>query len=83
MGKEKVDITDCTSQRDAVVKHLETFGNITQKQANDYYGASRLSAIIFNLRYKEGYVIETHMTVGQNRFGHTTEFAKYVLVKED
>lgn len=79
---ERVDIKDCASQRDAVVKHLKTYGNITQKQANDYYGASRLSAIIFNLRYKEGYAIETHMTVGKNRFGHTTEFAKYVL-KED
>ena len=81
MGTERIDISECTSQKDAIVKHLTRFGNLTQKEATRYYGATRLSAIIFDLR-AEGYMIETHMVVGKNRFGHTSEYAKYMLIKE-
>ena len=79
---KKIDISECTSQKDAVIKHLLEFDGLTQKEATKYYGAQRLSAIIFDLR-AEGYEIETHMMVGKNRFGHTSEYGRYVLVKED
>ena len=36
----------------AVLKHLEDFGSITSWEAIKEYGATRLSAIIYNLRRK-------------------------------
>lgn len=71
-----------SSQKDAVLQHLKANGSITSMEAIENYGATRLSAIIYNLRYKEGYIIETHMMVGKTRFGNTCEYARYVL-KED
>lgn len=71
-----------SSQKDAVLAHLKANGSITSKEAIDNYGATRLSSIIHILRHKEGYVIETHMMAGKTRFGHSCEYAKYVL-KED
>lgn len=70
------------TQKEAVLNHLKTQGSITSMEAINNYGATRLSAIIFDLRYKDGYMIETHMVAGKNRFGNSYEYAKYVL-KED
>lgn len=69
-------------QRKAILDHLESKGNITSMEAFTLYGATRLSAIVFDLR-KMGYDIETHDIVSKNRYGEHCTFAKYVLNKED
>ncbi len=53
---------------------------ITSMQAFDMFGATRLSAIIFELRKK--YDIETILEEGINRFGGTMQYARYVLKGE-
>ena len=67
------------TQKDAVLNHLEEHGSITSMEAIQNYGATRLSAIIFNLRYKDGYDIETHMETAKNRYGRSVDYARYVL----
>ena len=58
--------------------HLIEKGSITSWEAIKEYGATRLSAIIFNLRAR-GMNIETVMTEFTDRFGDKSKFAKYVL----
>lgn len=64
-------------QRAAVLEYLQNVGHITSMEAIEMFGATRLSAIIFDLR-KLGYDIETKDMVTKNRFGETCNFAKYV-----
>ena len=63
-----------------VLAHLEEFGSITSWEAIKEYGATRLSAIIFNLR-KRGYYIEKEWEESINRYGGKVRFAKYYLVR--
>ena len=77
-GNKEIVRKDKTSE---VLKHLKVKGSITSMEAIKLYGATRLSAIIFNLR-KKGYDIVTHNCETIDRYGHTCTFAKYVL-KED
>lgn len=64
-----------------VLKHLKEKGNITSWEAIQKYGATRLSAIIFNLKDK-GYDINTLMIDGKDRFGNESRYGKYIL-RED
>lgn len=66
------------TKTEAVLKHLAKHGSITSMEAIDAYGATRLGAIIFNLR-KDGYDIETVTESGVDRYGHTMSYARYVL----
>ena len=68
------------SQADAILWHLKTYGSITSYQAIKEYGATRLSAIIFNHR-KDGYDIESIPLKKKTRFGRTTTIAKYKYLK--
>lgn len=61
-----------------VKKHLETRRSITQIEAIKYYGAYRLSDIIFKLR-KAGYNIITVNESRKDRNGNTCTYARYVL----
>lgn len=65
-------------QRNAIMEHLQTYGSITSMEAFEKYGATRLSAIIFDFR-KMGYDIETHSIKAYNRFGEACTYAKYVM----
>jgi len=66
----------------AVLSHLMDNGSITSMDAIERYGATRLSAIIFNLR-RRGYDIET-VTMGMtDRYGHAVNYAKYVLHQDE
>ena len=67
------------SQLRAVKEHLEKHGYITSWDAITLYGATRLSAIIYILRHDYNYVIETIKVCGKNRYGNTSNYAKYVL----
>ena len=65
------------SQSDAILWHLKTYGSITSYEAIKEYGATRLSAIIFNHR-KEGYNIDSLPLTKKTRFGRNTTIAKYI-----
>ncbi len=67
---------EVNSQADAVLWHLKKYGSITSYEAIKEYGATRLSAIIFNHR-KDGYDIDSQPLKKKTRFGRTTNIAKY------
>ena len=62
----------------AVLGHMKRNGSITSMEAIELFGATRLSAIIFNLR-KRGHDIETVTKGMTDRYGHAANYAKYVL----
>jgi len=66
------------TKTDNIKKHLMENGSITSWEAITQYGATRLSAIIFNLRDK-GWDIEVDRVKEVDRNGQTSTFAKYVL----
>mgnify|MGYP003660232647 FL=1 len=73
----KIISGEVKSQSDAVLWHLKTYGSITSYEAIKEYGATRLSAIIFNHR-KEGYNIDSMPLTKKTRFGRNTTIAKYI-----
>lgn len=66
------------TQTQAVLEWLQTNASISSMEAINNFGATRLGAIIFNLRRK-GYNIETVMVDGRDRFGNQMRFARYYL----
>ena len=73
MRKQKSQIKD-------IVAYLKKTGSITSMEAWSKFHATRLAAVIFNLR-KQGYDIETETCNGQNEYGSYT-YAKYILMRE-
>lgn len=69
------------SQISDIIAHLRRHKTITSYEAIKKYGATRLSGIIFILRDR-GFGIDTEMVQGKNRYGHTTSYAVYHLVKD-
>ena len=69
------------TQEKAVLLHLKRYGSITSWDAIQEYGATRLSAIIYNLRH-DGWDIETTDLTVKNRYGNSTTVAKYILKGE-
>ena len=68
------------SQTKAIKDYLEAGNSITSMEAYDKFGCTRLSARIFDLK-KAGYNIQTIMMEGQTRYGTSTRYAKYILIK--
>ena len=75
----KITSGEVKSQSDAILWHLKQYGSITSYEAIKEYGATRLSAIIFNHR-KEGYDISSMPLIKKTRFGRNTTIAKYIYV---
>ena len=67
------------SQREMILNHLTNRHRITSMEAFNYYGITRLSAIIFNLRH-EGYGIKSTICYGVNRFGNDCHYTEYSLI---
>ena len=65
-----------------VLAHLQEKGSITSWEAIKEYGATRLSAIIFNLRNK-GCDIRTSIEEFTDRYGDKGRFARYYIVKKE
>lgn len=61
-----------------LLEYLKTHDTITQLEATNILGNTRLSATVFNLR-KKGYNIVTLPTKGKNRWGTDTNFGTYRL----
>lgn len=72
--KQKVTKTDM------VLNHLIEHGNITTWEAIQKYNATRLSAIVFNLK-KRGHDIAVDTIQKKDKFGNNCHFAKYILQK--
>lgn len=66
----------------AIQLHLIEKGNITSWEAIKEYGATRLSAIIYNLR-RHGMNIESERVDFTDRFGNKSSFAKYIFKDDD
>lgn len=62
----------------AVREYLESGHSLTSKEAFEMFGATRLSAIIYDLR-RDGLAISTIKATGVTRFGTQCSFAIYKL----
>ena len=69
------------TKKNAVLMHLEENGSITSWEAIREYGATRLSAIIFNLRHKYNLDIENEWVEFTDRYGSKARYVKYNLKK--
>lgn len=69
------------TQKEAVLNHLLSGKELSSIEAISLYGATRLGAIIFNLK-KEGYIINSRREKVINRFGHTSNPSIYSISKE-
>lgn len=70
-------MTEKLSQTKDVLVWLKKHRSITSWQAISMFGATRLSAIIYDLR-GAGYNIESKRETVTNRYGHTSPIVKYV-----
>lgn len=66
------------TQTNEVLNYLQTHKSITSIEAIEMFGATRLSAIIFNLRNR-GYQIITTTETKVNRYGRPCSYARYSL----
>ena len=64
------------SKTNDVYQHLIKYGRINTLEAIRLYGATRLSAIIFNLR--KDYKIETKIKTDVNRYGDKVHYGQYI-----
>ena len=69
------------TQKEMVLQYMQDFGSITPVQAFQDLGIMRLGARIFELK-KDGVLIESRLASARNRYGKTTRFAEYRLIKE-
>lgn len=65
--------------QDRVLQYMKENGSITSWEAIREFGATRLSAIIYNLRYKEGLNIISKNVNDKNRYGDPVSYARYYL----
>lgn len=70
-----------SGKTEKVYGYLKTHDGITSIQAFELFGATRLSAIIFNLK-KYGCVIKSHWKTGKDRYGNSCRFVEYELIGE-
>lgn len=68
-------------QKTRILYHLRNFPYLTSKAAFYYYGITRLSARIKDLR-ELGYDIKTVMVDGMTRYGEPCRYARYILKGE-
>jgi hypothetical protein len=71
------------TQKERVLHAMRTHStkSISPWYAINTLGNTRLAATIFELK-KDGHVINSITETGQNRFGDTIKYARYVLVQE-
>ena len=71
-----------TTKTNQVKSHLIEKGKIDSWTAIELYGATRLSAIIFNLR-RRGLNIYTQTRTVKDRNNNVCNYANYILILED
>ena len=70
-----------TSAKAEVIRHLRKYKKITSLEAIKKYGVTRLSGVIYSLK-ERGFVIETEMKCGKNRYGQISNYAIYHLIRD-
>ena len=65
----------------AILLHLQEFGHITSWEAIQEYGATRLSAIIYNLRHNYNLTIQSKEIAFKDRYGNNASYVEYILIK--
>lgn len=65
---------------DRVLQYLKKNKSITSLEAIKEFGATRLSAIIYNLRKEHN--ITTQYETSKNRYGDSVSYARYILEGE-
>lgn len=78
MSKVNHRRVECKSSK--ILEHLMQHGSITSWEAIEKYGATRLSAIIYNLR--KTHIIDSINEIFTDRYGDTSTFTKYVYCGE-
>lgn len=68
------------TQKGAILEHLKSGRPLTSVQAYDLYGATRLAAVVHELR--KHHDIKTVRVHGVNRFGESCSYARYVYKGE-
>lgn len=66
----------------AILQHLEEKGHINSWEAIKEYGATRLSAIIYNLRHHYNLDIVNETVEFVDRFGTKSHYDNYILIKD-
>lgn len=66
------------SQKEEILKYMQSNGGITQLQATNSLGCTRLAARISDLR-AEGHDIKKEMITVRKRFGGKARVARYSL----
>lgn len=69
------------TQTDRIRQHLETYGNISSREAMEQYGVMRLASRISELKH-QGMVLFTDRETTTNRYGEPTTYARYYLVEK-
>lgn len=64
------------TQKEAVLEYFKTNKTLTQLQAIDLFGATRLSDIVYKLK-KDGYRITTGSRETINRYGRKVTYGVY------
>ena len=73
------NLTNRTTKSSQVRKHLIENGKIDSWTAINLYGATRLSAIIFNLRRRGMNIVSQPLTV-KDRNNNICNFVSYILI---
>lgn len=68
---------DCKNQDQMVLYHIGRYGSITQRDADDRYGITRLAAVIDRLENKHGFEFKHAYESGKNRFGKKVPYVRY------
>ena len=71
------------NKTNAVQLHLLEKGEITSWEAIKEYGATRLSAIIYNLRHKRNMDIRNKTVYFKDRYGTPSHYDIYYIEKEE
>ena len=71
-----------SGQTTRVLEYLKAKGSITQMEAMETLGCSRLAARIADLR-KAGHTIHAERVVRHNRFGERCVVAEYTLIEQE
>lgn len=66
------------TQNERVLTYLKTHGSITQMEATNMLGVTRLAARIADLK-RMGHEFTTTTVKDKNRFGDTVRYARYKL----
>tara|TARA_R110000803_G_scaffold210829_1_gene284064 strand:+ start:8179 stop:8391 length:213 start_codon:yes stop_codon:yes gene_type:complete len=69
------------SQLSDVLEYMQTKGSITSMDAIEMFGATRMSAIIYDIK-KKGYNVESPLIPVKNRYGKTVYVSSYSLEKK-